>query len=73
MARGSIVRRRITITSRRRKLVDQDNLYVKDCVDALKGIFIEDDSPAHIELVVKQEKVGSVSQEATIIEIEEIE
>lgn len=73
MAKGSIIRRRVTVISRRRRLLDKDNLHVKGAVDALKGIFIEDDSPAHIELHVRQEKVGSVSQEATIIEIEEIE
>jgi hypothetical protein len=41
----------------RRYMSDVDNLYsrAKPIVDALKGILIRDDSPAHLELEVRQE------------------
>lgn len=48
----------VTFTYRSRRYVgDVDNLYAraKPIVDALKGIAIVDDSPAHLQLEVRQE------------------
>jgi len=48
----------VTFSHRSRRYVgDVDNLYAraKPLVDALKGIAIVDDSPAHLELDVRQE------------------
>jgi hypothetical protein len=59
----------VTFTHRsRRYMGDVDNLYARSkcLVDALKGILIVDDSPAHLELHVRQElgKERSVRVEA---------
>ena|SRR5918912_2157766 len=48
----------VTFTHRsRRYMGDVDNLYsrAKPLVDALKGVLIVDDSPAHLELDVRQQ------------------
>jgi Holliday junction resolvase RusA-like endonuclease len=41
----------------RRHVQDRDNLYArcKCLVDALKGLLLVDDDPAHLELVVRQQ------------------
>jgi hypothetical protein len=63
----------IRITSRRRRLIDPDNVYAKATVDCLRraGI-IRDDSEADISLETRQEKVGSKEPEETVIEIYEL-
>lgn len=66
----SIQRCKITVTAGRKRLLDPDNVCVKQALDAIKGQggFIEDDSAENIEsLVVRQEKT---KQPYTKIEIE---
>lgn len=72
VARRGTSRYRITITSIRPRLVDEDNLHVKATIDALvRNGVVEDDDPRFIEtLVVRQEK-GRPAR--TIIEVEEVE
>lgn len=63
---------RVTITSHRARAVDPDNLAggSKYLIDALRVCgLITDDSPEHIELVVRQEKVAHRSGEYTSVEI----
>jgi hypothetical protein len=63
---------RVTITSYRRRLIDIDNLCggSKFLIDALRyAKLIPDDSPEHITLEVRQEKVAQKSQEGTLVEI----
>jgi hypothetical protein len=71
----SAQRARLRITRCARRLLDQDNLYggAKPLIDCLKSSgLIEDDSPEHIELIVRQERVESIDEERTEIEIETI-
>jgi hypothetical protein len=71
MAKGNGLRYNLTIISRRRRLIDPDNLCVKYAIDALKGIIIEDDDAQHInQFTVRQEKVGKNEKPETVIEIE---
>ena len=64
-------RSRIRITSRRVRLLDPDNLCVKYIIDALRHTkVIQDDTTAHIEVYIKQEKVKKRKEEKTIIEVE---
>jgi Holliday junction resolvase RusA-like endonuclease len=60
---------RVTITQYRRKLLDVDNLY-SACKPILDGLedwrLIEDDSPDHIELTVRQEKAKDTHTEIEI-------
>lgn len=68
----AVPRRRILrITSFRTRLLDTDNLCPKYFIDALRmsGI-IDDDTPKHIDLQVRQEKVRHRAEEKTTIEIE---
>jgi len=60
----------IRITSFRTRLIDPDNLCAKYFVDGLRyaGI-IPDDRPQDIELTVTQEKVATIAEERTEIEI----
>jgi hypothetical protein len=60
----------VRITSFRRKLCDERNLYDKHFVDALKeaGAFI-DDSPAYVQVEVSQERVMSPHEERTVIQL----
>jgi len=60
----------VTITSYRCRLLDADNLCPKFLIDALryKGL-IPDDSPDHIILEVRQQKVDSKAKEGTLVEI----
>ena len=68
---GNIRRRRIRITSVRNRLLDPDNLCVKYIIDALRHTkVIQDDTTAHIEVFIKQEKVKTRKEEKTIIEVE---
>lgn len=61
---------RVRILSRRRRLLDPDNLHVKALVDALRyARLIPDDSAAHIELSVDQEKVFLALEEMTIVQL----
>lgn len=63
-------RLRVTITSYRCRLLDPDNLCPKFLIDALRyKQLIPDDSPGHIILEVRQEKVASQDREGTLIEI----
>lgn len=63
-------RLRVTITSYRCRLLDADNLCPKFLIDALryKGK-IPDDSPDHIILELRQEKIATKTQEGTLVEI----
>jgi len=60
----------ISIRSRRVRLLDPDNLYVKDVIDQLRyaGV-IPEDTPEVVEIDITQEKVSGYKQEETIIEI----
>ena len=61
---------RVTITSYRCRLLDADNLCPKFFIDALRyKHLIPDDSPDHIILEVRQQKVDSKPQEGTLVEI----
>ena len=61
----------LRIISYRTRTCDTDNLCPKWIVDALRySKLIEDDTPEHIELQVRQEKVRRKAQERTQIEIE---
>ena len=61
---------RVTVTSYRRRLLDEDNLSEKWIVDALRyrGI-IRDDSPGCAEIRVQQVKVSKPHEEGTFIQI----
>lgn len=66
---------RVIIESRRARLCDIDNLYVKAALDAVRYAgFIRDDSPDDIELTVRQTKVKKKDEETviSIIPIDEI-
>jgi hypothetical protein len=58
----------VRITSFRRRLCDERNLYDKHFIDALKeaGAFI-DDSPKYIQVEVGQEQVQFAYEERTLI------
>ena len=69
--KASPKRRILRIISYRTRTCDTDNLCPKWIVDALRySKLIEDDTPEHIELQMRQEKVGCKSEERTEIEIE---
>ena len=64
-------RRVLRIISYRTRTCDTDNLCPKWIVDALRySKLIEDDTPEHIELQIRQEKVAHRTEEKTILEIE---
>jgi hypothetical protein len=58
----------VRITSFRRRLCDERNLYDKHFVDALKeaGAFV-DDSPKYVQVEVSQEQVQFAHEERTVI------
>ena len=58
----------VRITSFRRRLCDERNLYDKHFVDALKeaGAFV-DDSPQFVKVEVSQEQVQFANEERTLI------
>ena len=62
----------IRITSRRRRLIDPDNVSAKAVIDCLRyaGI-LADDTAEHVSLETRQEKVGKGEREETLIEIYE--
>lgn len=61
---------RVTITSYRCRLLDADNLCPKFLIDALRyEQLIPDDSPDHIILEVRQQKVDGKAKEGTLVEI----
>ena len=62
----------IRITSRRRRLIDPDNLSPKAYIDCLRyaGI-LADDTAEQVSLETRQEKVGKDEIEETLIEIYE--
>lgn len=63
-------RLRVVITSRRSRLTDTDNVCAKWLIDALRyKRLIPDDSPDHIILEVRQQKVDSKAKEGTLVEI----
>jgi len=66
---------RVCVTSRRRYTIDVDNLAggSKFLIDAFRyqGL-IEDDSPEHIELSFRQEKVATPAEECTYVTIEKL-
>lgn len=63
-------RYRVGIESRRRRLCDPDNLFVKPIIDALRyARLIADDSLKHIELSISQTKVALKGEERTVITI----
>ena len=69
--KASPKRRILRIISYRTRTCDTDNLCPKWIIDALRfAKLIEDDTPEHIELQMRQEKVGRKSEERTEIEIE---
>lgn len=68
-------RARLRITRCARRLLDEDNLSggAKPLIDCVKQAgLIVDDSPEHIELIVRQRRVESLDEECTEIEIEAI-
>lgn len=67
-------RYRIVVTSRRKRLLDYDNLCIKFLIDGLRhcGV-IPDDNPAIIGAVeLRQEKITKGEEPETIVEIFEI-
>jgi Holliday junction resolvase RusA-like endonuclease len=61
----------LRIISYRTRTCDTDNLCPKWIIDALRyAQLIKDDTPEHIELQVRQEKVAHRTEEKTIIELE---
>ena len=63
-------RLRVKITSYRCRLLDPDNLCPKFLIDALRyQHLITDDSPEHIILEVRQQKVARKPEEGTLVEI----
>ena len=63
-------RLRVKITSYRCRLLDPDNLCPKFLIDALRyQHLIADDSPDHIVLEVRQQKVARKPEEGTLVEI----
>ena len=60
----------ISVRSSRVRLLDPDNLYVKDIVDQLRyaGI-IPEDTPDVVEIEVAQIKVKHYKEEETVIEV----
>ena len=70
VAEGAERRFVVTIISRRKRLLDQDNLFVKATLDAIvRAGLIPDDSPRYLKaLHVRQEK----GKPKTIITIEEV-
>lgn len=67
---GRDTRRRVTVTSYRVRLLDQDNLCIKYHVDGLRynGI-IEDDTTKHIVITERQVQVATRKEERTEIEV----
>ena len=67
---GQDTRRRVTISSYRHRLLDQDNLCIKYHLDGLRyaGV-IRDDTANDIELFVRQYKVKTRQEERTEIEV----
>ncbi len=68
-------RARITITQRAVRLADSDNFAArcKPAIDAVvRAGIVVDDSPDHVELVLKAERVKKRIDEETFIEIEEV-
>lgn len=66
-------RYRVRITSRRKRLLDPDNLVGKYFVDSCRYAgLIPNDSATEIEYSITQVKVGKGEKEETIIEIERI-
>jgi hypothetical protein len=58
----------VSIRSRRVRLLDPDNLYVKDIIDQLRyARLIPEDTPEVVEIEITQEKVSSYKEEETII------
>lgn len=71
--KGSSQRFLVRVTSRRRRLLDEDNLCEKYHVDLLRYAgLIPDDAPDKVKIEVGQVKVGSKEPEEVVIEIEEI-
>lgn len=69
-SRPSRARQRVAIICLRCRLQDSDNCCVKYVVDALRHEqLIPDDSPEHIILEVRQQKVAHKSEEGTLVEI----
>lgn len=62
---------RVTLVSTSGPFKDVDNAYsaAKDLVDGLKGVLIEDDSPQHITLEVRQERGP---ERCARVEVEEV-
>lgn len=61
----------VRIISHRRRLIDPDNCIGKWHLDCCRYAgFIPEDSAAHIEYRISQEKVSSKDEEKTVIEIE---
>ena len=67
---GRDTRRRITVTSYRVRLLDQDNLCIKYHIDGLRyaGV-IEDDTTKHIVITERQVQVATRKEERTEIEV----
>lgn len=63
----------VRVTSRRKRLCDEDNLCEKFHVDCLRyaGI-IPEDAPNTTHIEVKQEKIGKGEQEEVVITIERL-
>lgn len=73
------LRARVIVDYQVVRLMDVDNLHgsAKPLLDALKdahggaGVIV-DDSPEHIELVVRQCKVGKINEQGVLLTIEKI-
>lgn len=62
--------RLVRITSRRRRLIDEDNLCAKLAVDCMRYAgLLHGDEPGKTHIECRQEKVGKEGREETLIEI----
>tara|TARA_R110000868_G_scaffold93805_2_gene259385 strand:+ start:5969 stop:6340 length:372 start_codon:yes stop_codon:yes gene_type:complete len=60
----------VRVTSRRRRLLDEDNLSAKWFVDCCRYAgLIPGDGPGQTRIETRQEKVRTVGEESTVIEI----
>ena len=65
-------KRKVRITSYRKRLIDKDNLCLKPVMDALvKTGFLKDDSPKWCESTVSQRKCEKGEEPYTAIELEQ--
>lgn len=73
MVGGRQGRYRIAVVARRSRLIDPDNIAIKDLVDALRyaGVIPDDSAREIASIEIRQEKVRK-GEEETVVEIETV-